>query len=264
MEDLVKSPRRFGLLSVAVTMALALALAACGGDDDSDSNASDTTPVPTRRAPSPSPCGSATSRTSPTRPPSSAWSTVTSRCALGDNVTLELSTFNAGPAAVEAIFGGALDASFIGPNPAINAFAQSQRRGHPHRLRRRLGWCVPRHQARDHERRGPGGQDLGHASARQHAGRRAAGMAQGRGLHDRHRRWWRREDRAAGERADPRHASRPVRSTARGCPSRGRRVSSTRAAARSSSTSATCGPRASTSPRTSSSPPSSSTSTPTS
>ena len=44
---------------------------------------------------------------------------------LGDNVTLETATFNAGPAAVEAIFSGALDATYIGPNPAINAFAQS-------------------------------------------------------------------------------------------------------------------------------------------
>ena len=34
-------------------------------------------------------------------------------------------TFNAGPAAVEALLSGALDATYIGPNPAINAFAQS-------------------------------------------------------------------------------------------------------------------------------------------
>ena len=34
-------------------------------------------------------------------------------------------TFNAGPDAVEALFAGALDVSYIGPNPAINAFAQS-------------------------------------------------------------------------------------------------------------------------------------------
>jgi NitT/TauT family transport system substrate-binding protein len=33
--------------------------------------------------------------------------------------------FNAGPAAVEALFGGAIDAAYVGPNPAINAFAQS-------------------------------------------------------------------------------------------------------------------------------------------
>ncbi|MGQ0804302.1 MAG: ABC transporter substrate-binding protein [Actinomycetota bacterium] len=44
---------------------------------------------------------------------------------LGDNVTLETSTFTAGPQAVEAIFSDALDISYIGPNPAINAFAQS-------------------------------------------------------------------------------------------------------------------------------------------
>ncbi len=39
---------------------------------------------------------------------------------------LEVSTFNAGPAAVEALFSGALDAAYIGPNPAINAFVKSK------------------------------------------------------------------------------------------------------------------------------------------
>jgi NitT/TauT family transport system substrate-binding protein len=43
---------------------------------------------------------------------------------LGD-VTLETTTFNAGPDVIEALFTGAIDASFIGPNPAINGFAQS-------------------------------------------------------------------------------------------------------------------------------------------
>ena len=43
---------------------------------------------------------------------------------LGPSVKLETSTFNAGPAAVEALFSGALDATYIGPNPAINAYAQ--------------------------------------------------------------------------------------------------------------------------------------------
>jgi NitT/TauT family transport system substrate-binding protein len=41
------------------------------------------------------------------------------------NTELETSTFNAGPQVVEALNSGALDASYIGPNPAINAFAQS-------------------------------------------------------------------------------------------------------------------------------------------
>lgn len=39
---------------------------------------------------------------------------------------VETQTFNAGPAAVEALFGGTLDATYIGPNPAINAFAKSK------------------------------------------------------------------------------------------------------------------------------------------
>jgi NitT/TauT family transport system substrate-binding protein len=38
---------------------------------------------------------------------------------------LETQIFNAGPAVVEALFGGSLDAAYIGPNPAINAFARS-------------------------------------------------------------------------------------------------------------------------------------------
>jgi NitT/TauT family transport system substrate-binding protein len=38
---------------------------------------------------------------------------------------LQTQIFGAGPAAVEALFGGALDAAYIGPNPAINAFGQS-------------------------------------------------------------------------------------------------------------------------------------------
>ena len=44
---------------------------------------------------------------------------------LGSDVKLDTSTFNAGPQAVEALNSGALDATYIGPNPAINAFAQS-------------------------------------------------------------------------------------------------------------------------------------------
>ncbi len=48
----------------------------------------------------------------------------TFREALG-NTKLETSTFNAGPAAIEALLSGAIDAAFIGPNPAINAFVKS-------------------------------------------------------------------------------------------------------------------------------------------
>jgi NitT/TauT family transport system substrate-binding protein len=45
--------------------------------------------------------------------------------ALGENVTLETATFNAGTEAIEALFADTIDASFIGPNPAINGFAET-------------------------------------------------------------------------------------------------------------------------------------------
>ena len=45
--------------------------------------------------------------------------------ALGDNVTLETATFNAGTEAIEALFAESIDASFIGPNPAINGYAET-------------------------------------------------------------------------------------------------------------------------------------------
>lgn len=45
--------------------------------------------------------------------------------ALGSGVTLETHTFNAGPEAVTAILAGSIDAAFVGPNPTVNAFAQS-------------------------------------------------------------------------------------------------------------------------------------------
>ncbi|HEY0699819.1 MAG TPA: ABC transporter substrate-binding protein [Micromonospora sp.] len=45
---------------------------------------------------------------------------------LGPGVTLKTSTFNAGPAAIEAIFSGALDATYIGPNPTVNAYSKSK------------------------------------------------------------------------------------------------------------------------------------------
>jgi len=45
--------------------------------------------------------------------------------ALGPGVTVETASFNAGSSAVEALLNGAIDVSYIGPNPAINAFAKS-------------------------------------------------------------------------------------------------------------------------------------------
>jgi NitT/TauT family transport system substrate-binding protein len=45
---------------------------------------------------------------------------------LGAQVTLKTQTFNAGPTAIEALFAGAIDATYIGPNPAINGYVQSE------------------------------------------------------------------------------------------------------------------------------------------
>ena len=45
--------------------------------------------------------------------------------ALG-TTTLKSSVFTAGPAAVEALRGGGLDAAFLGPNPAVNGFTQTK------------------------------------------------------------------------------------------------------------------------------------------
>jgi len=45
---------------------------------------------------------------------------------LGKSVKLAPVTFNAGPAAVEALFGGAVDVTLAGPNPTITGFVQSK------------------------------------------------------------------------------------------------------------------------------------------
>ncbi len=45
---------------------------------------------------------------------------------LGPNVTLQTQTFNAGPNAVEALFASSIDATYVGPNPAINGYVKSK------------------------------------------------------------------------------------------------------------------------------------------
>src|SRR5260370_5803387 len=44
---------------------------------------------------------------------------------LGSGVRLSLSTFNAGPAALEALLSDSIDATYVGPSPALTAFVQS-------------------------------------------------------------------------------------------------------------------------------------------
>ncbi len=46
--------------------------------------------------------------------------------ALGANVEIQATQFNAGPSVIEALFAGQIDISYIGPNPAINGFIKSE------------------------------------------------------------------------------------------------------------------------------------------
>ncbi|MFN2297695.1 MAG: ABC transporter substrate-binding protein [Anaerolineales bacterium] len=46
--------------------------------------------------------------------------------ALGEEVVIQPTMFNAGPSVIEALFAGQIDLSYIGPNPAINGFIKSE------------------------------------------------------------------------------------------------------------------------------------------
>jgi NitT/TauT family transport system substrate-binding protein len=106
------------ILSAVLTPLVAIAsvtgLAACGGDD---SPASPNAPVTLR-------VGHFPNLTHAT--PIVAAERGIFKENLGSNVTLEIKTFNAGPEAVEALLSGAIDATYIGPNPAVNAYQKSK------------------------------------------------------------------------------------------------------------------------------------------
>ncbi|HUG11600.1 MAG TPA: ABC transporter substrate-binding protein, partial [Opitutaceae bacterium] len=44
---------------------------------------------------------------------------------LGPDIKVQWFAFNAGPSAMEAIFAGSIDAAYVGPNPALNAYIRS-------------------------------------------------------------------------------------------------------------------------------------------
>ena len=44
---------------------------------------------------------------------------------MGPQVTIDWKSFNAGPSAIEALFAGAIDMTYIGPNPAISGYVRS-------------------------------------------------------------------------------------------------------------------------------------------
>jgi NitT/TauT family transport system substrate-binding protein len=45
--------------------------------------------------------------------------------ALGSNVKIEWKEFNAGPSAIEALYAGAIDMTYVGPNPTISGYVRS-------------------------------------------------------------------------------------------------------------------------------------------
>ena len=45
---------------------------------------------------------------------------------LGQDCTIDWYVYNAGPSAMEAIFAGAIDLTYVGPSPALNAFVRSE------------------------------------------------------------------------------------------------------------------------------------------
>jgi NitT/TauT family transport system substrate-binding protein len=137
-------------LALALTGLLAVGAAACGSDDDTSST-TDAAPADTSTG------GPADTASDESTPPADTAAEpagseapaeeVTLRLgyfpnvthapaiigvdtglfedALGASTTLETSTFNSGTEVIEALFSGAIDASFIGPNPAINGYAKS-------------------------------------------------------------------------------------------------------------------------------------------
>ena len=125
------STRLYVIRSLALVAVLAVA-AGCGSDDAADEPANEGT-----AATSPPTSAGASSNAEPVTLRLGYFPNVTHAPAiigvedevfvdaLADNVELELSTFNSGTEVIEAIFSGALDASFIGPNPAINGYARS-------------------------------------------------------------------------------------------------------------------------------------------
>lgn len=45
--------------------------------------------------------------------------------AMGSDIKIEWRSFNAGPSAIEALLAGAIDMTYVGPNPAINGYVRS-------------------------------------------------------------------------------------------------------------------------------------------
>ena len=115
------------LLVLALGSALVLGAVACGGDDKTDTaGASNTTPGATK-APEQVKLRLGYFPNVTHAQPIVGIARGTYAEKLGTDVTLDTSkTFNAGPAAVEALFAGEIDATYVGPNPTVNAYVKSR------------------------------------------------------------------------------------------------------------------------------------------
>jgi len=130
--------RRRGIPFAALGLAALAVLGACGSDSKSSS---DTTGAPAGTAATATGSTSAAASTTVSAEPVTLrlgyFPNITHATALvgvgkgifkehlAPNVTLETSTFNSGTEASEALFADAIDMTYIGPNPAINAYAKS-------------------------------------------------------------------------------------------------------------------------------------------
>ena len=134
--------RRRGIPLAALGLAALAVLGACGSDSKSSSDTTPPRPTPPPRRPATT--GAAATTEAPTTASSEPvtlrlgyFPNITHATALvgvgkgifkehlAPNVTLETSTFNSGTEASEALFADAIDMTYIGPNPAINAYAKS-------------------------------------------------------------------------------------------------------------------------------------------
>lgn len=119
--------RRRAPIALLVLLAISLVAAACGGDDPAAAGSAGTREATDEQAEDLATAPEVRLGFFPNVTHAPALVGVaqgTFAAALGDT-RLETSAFNAGPEATEALFADALDITYIGPNPAVNAYAQS-------------------------------------------------------------------------------------------------------------------------------------------
>jgi sulfonate transport system substrate-binding protein len=118
------APHKRAVRWSALFLVAALGLAACGGDDDDDASSDGSSAGSESAAPS----GTLRLGYFPNVTHAPALIGIADGLfeeALGQDVEVEYLPFNSGTEASEALLSGSIDATFIGPNPAINGFAQS-------------------------------------------------------------------------------------------------------------------------------------------